>query len=128
VRYFGVPSGYEFASFVEDVIAVGNREPNLSAEELDQLATVDQPVHIQVFTTPSCPYCPAAVRAAHRLALASEHVVADMVSVGEYPHLAQRYDVMAVPKIVINETESFEGAVETDELVQRVVQVAQRAA
>jgi glutaredoxin-like protein len=128
VRYFGLPSGYEFASFVEDILAVGAGETDLSQDELVQLAAVQRPVHIQVFTTPSCPYCPDAVRAAHRLAIASGHVVADMISVAEYPHLAQRYDVTAVPTTVINETERFEGAVPVEELVRRVALVARPAA
>ena len=60
--------------------------------------------------TPTCPYCPAAVRMGTQLALASDRVTADMVMVTEFPHLVQRYGVMAVPKVVVNETRSFEGA------------------
>ena len=56
--------------------------------------------------------------------MASEHVRADMVAVGEFPQLSQRYQVMAVPKTVINETTSFEGAVSEDIFLQRVLEAA----
>ena len=43
------------------------------------------------------------------MAVESEFVTADVVEVGEYPHIAQRYQVYAVPKVVFNESVSFEG-------------------
>lgn len=64
------------------------------------------------------------MRTAHKFAMASEHVRADMVAVGEFPQLSQRYQVMAVPKTVINETTSFEGAVSEDIFLQRVLEAA----
>ena len=41
---------------------------------------------MQVFVTPTCPYCPAAVRMAHSLAIASDRVTADMVESIEFPN------------------------------------------
>ena len=52
--------------------------------------------------------------------MASPRVTADVVVANDFPHLAQRYDVMAVPKTVINETESFEGALPEAEVVKRL--------
>jgi glutaredoxin-like protein len=120
-RFFGVPSGYEFTTLLEDILDVGGSGPQLSPETSAALAGLDDDVHIQVFVTPTCPYCPAAVRMGHKLALGSEKVVADMVMATEFPQLSQRYGVMAVPKIVINETRSFEGAVAEDLFVEQVV-------
>jgi predicted DsbA family dithiol-disulfide isomerase len=47
---------------------------------------------------------------AHKLAIASAHVTADVVEVSEFPDLAQRYHIYGVPKIVINDVVEFEGA------------------
>ena len=47
---------------------------------------------------------------AHKLAIASAHVTADVVEVSEFPDLAQRYNIYGVPKIVINDVVEFEGA------------------
>ena len=124
VRFFGLPSGYEFASLIEDIIDVGSGSNDLPLDTLEALRGLQKDVHIQVFVTPTCPYCPAAVRTAHKFAMASEHVRADMVAAGEFPQLSQRYQVMAVPKTVINETASFEGAVPEDTFLQRVLEAA----
>jgi len=67
-------------------------------------------VHMQVFITPTCPYCSMAVVLAHQMAVASPMVRADMVEAMEFPQLAIKYQVMGVPRTVINETVHIEGA------------------
>ena len=53
------------------------------------------------------------------MAVESEHVTADVIEATEFPDLARRYAVRGVPKIVINETTEFVGALpESDYLAQ----------
>jgi len=68
IRFYGIPSGYEFSSLFEDIIDVSRGESGLLEPTKKALAHLKEPVHIQVFVTPTCPYCPMAVRLAHRLA------------------------------------------------------------
>jgi glutaredoxin-like protein len=110
VRFYGIPSGYEFTTLLHGIRLVASGEPELSAETLKALADVDQPVHVQVFVTPTCPYCASAVTLAHQMAVASPMVRADMVEAMEFPQLAVKYEVMGVPRTVINETVHIEGA------------------
>lgn len=110
VRFYGIPSGYEFASFLHAIQSVAAGKPELSDATLRVLAGVQKPVHIQVFVTPTCPYCPQAVMLAHQMAIASPMVRADMVEAMEFPQLAMKYQVMGVPRTVINETVHIEGA------------------
>ncbi len=126
-RFFGVPSGYEFTTLLEDVLEVGGAGTQLSEASRAAIAGLEGDVHIQVFVTPTCPYCPAAVRLGHALALASERVTADMVMATEFPHVSQRYGVMAVPKVVLNETRTFEGAPPEEQFVEQVVAAASGA-
>jgi glutaredoxin-like protein len=126
-RFFGVPAGYEFTTLLEDILEVGGAGSQLSAQSASAIAGLGSDVHIQVFVTPTCPYCPAAVRMGHALALASERVTADMVMSTEFPHVSQRYGVLAVPKVVINETRSFEGALPEEQFVEQVVAAASGA-
>jgi alkyl hydroperoxide reductase subunit F len=58
----------------------------------------------------TCPYCPKIVHVAHQFAFINENIRADMIEAQEFPQLAQRYNVSAVPKTIINEVHSFEGA------------------
>jgi glutaredoxin-like protein len=110
IRYFGIPSGYEFSSLIEDIMMISSGQSGLSQETKDILAKLDQPVHFQVFVTPTCPYCPQAVLLAHQLAFESDMVRGDMVEAIEFPHLSNKYQVQGVPRTVINETVHQEGA------------------
>jgi len=110
VRFYGIPSGYEFTSLLHAIRMVAAGKSELSEGALKALAEVTEPVHIQVFVTPTCPYCPQAVTLAHQMAIASPMVRADMVEAMEFPHLAMKYQVMGVPRTVINETVHIEGA------------------
>lgn len=110
IRYFGVPSGYEFATLLESLLMVSAGNGALDEQTKTKLNEVDSETHIQVFVTPTCPYCPGAALTANKFALENEHVRSETVEISEFPHLAHKYGVMGVPKVVINEDTSFEGA------------------
>jgi glutaredoxin-like protein len=120
IRYYGIPAGYEFSSLIEDIFMVSAGESGLNPETKTQLAALTQPLHLQVFVTPTCPYCPPAVRLAHQLALESDLVRADMVEAIEFPHLSMKYQVQGVPRTVINETVYLEGAAPEAMLMARI--------
>ncbi|MCK4689016.1 MAG: thioredoxin family protein [Candidatus Marinimicrobia bacterium] len=120
IKFYGIPSGYEFSSLLEDIIDISNRKHGVSDNILRELEAIDKPVHIQVLLTPTCPYCPSAVRTAHRLALANKNITADMIEATEFPYLSQKYSIRGVPKSVINENWSLEGAVPEQMFVEKI--------
>ncbi len=111
IRFYGIPSGYEFTSIIEDIIDVSRGESGLQPKSKEAVAGITEPVHFQVFVTPTCPYCPQAVRLAHRFAMESDLIRADMVEAIEFPHLANKHSVYGVPRTVINDKVHQEGAV-----------------
>ncbi len=126
IRYFGLPAGLEFTTLIEDILMVSEGKTRLSEEVRSKIRTIAKPVHIQVFVTPTCPYCPRAVLTAHQFAMENPNIVADMVEAMEFPELAERYRVFAVPKIVINETISFEDALPEDVFALYVLKAAEQ--
>jgi alkyl hydroperoxide reductase subunit F len=110
IRFFGLTGGHEFSSLMQAIIMVGTDTSGIHPDLEQMIQEIKKPVHIEVMTTLSCPYCPKAVHAAHQLAMVNEHIRADMVEGEEFPDLARKYDVYGVPKTMINETHSFEGA------------------
>lgn len=120
IRFFGIPAGYEFASLVEAVKLVSTGKTDLDPETREFLDRLEKDIHLQVFVTPTCPYCPGAVVLAHRMAYYSPKVTGDMVEATEFPHLAQKYHVMGVPRTVINETEYMEGSAPAHMLIDKI--------
>ena len=124
VRYLGIPSGYEFASLLEDLIDVSSGSTSLTDETRVALADLAEDVHIQVFVTPTCPFCPAAARMAHQMAVESGRITADVVEVSEFPELGTRYRVQGVPKIVMNESVELVGAQREPQFLEAVLSAA----
>jgi len=122
IRFYGIPSGYEFMSLLDAIQTVGSDEVQLAPDTLKFLEALESDVHIQVFVTPTCPHCPRAVILAHHLAYASSHVTADMVEATEFPELSARYSVYGVPRTVINEVVHQEGAAPEPLLLQKLRQ------
>ena len=79
IRYAGIPAGHEFSSLVNDLVLVSKQDSGLSPATREFLHGLEQPVNLQVFVTPTCPYCPRAVILAHQMALESDMVQAEMV-------------------------------------------------
>ena len=104
IRFFGIPSGYEFGSLIESIIMAGtDKESDLDPEIVEEIEKIDKPVHLQVFVTPTCPYCPRAVLNAFKFAMLNENITADMIEATEFQDLSMKYLVQGVPKTVIND-------------------------
>jgi len=121
VRIYGIPYGYELQTLIEAIINVSKGKTDLSDKTKSILAEVKSPVHIQVFVTLTCPHCPAAAAVAHKLAIESDMVKADVIETSEFPDLAMKYNVIGVPKIVINEKVEFVGAFNEDLFAEHVL-------
>ncbi len=123
VRYFGIPSGHEFSTVIQNIISFSNgANPSLSPASLEKIKQVDIPTEILVFVTPTCPYCPRAVLLAHEMAKANDNITAAMVEANEFPEWSMEHGVSAVPHIVVNEETAFIGAYPEDMFVDHVVQ------
>ena len=124
VVYYGIPSGYEFASLLEDIKMADSGDAKASesmkklAEKLDSSGTK---LRLQVFVTPTCPYCPRSVLFAHRLAFLSENVSGEMVEATEFMELSNKFQVSGVPKTVINDGKGeYVGAYPDDAAVEEI--------
>ena len=121
VRIYGIPYGYELQTLIEAIINVSKGTTDLSDKTKQILKDVKSPVHIQVFVTLTCPHCPAAAAIAHKLAIESDMIKADVIDGSEFPDLAVKYNVIGVPKIIINEKIEFIGAFNEDLFAEHVI-------
>jgi alkyl hydroperoxide reductase subunit F len=110
IRFYGLTAGYEFTSLIEAIIMASTGQSGLDPRLESFVKKIKEHVHIQVMVTLTCPYCPKMVHTAHQFAIANENIRADMVEASAFPQLAQRYNLIGVPKTIINEVHSFEGA------------------
>lgn len=110
LRFFGVTGGHEFSSLLQAIVMAGTEQSGLHPELETLVKKIEIPVHLEVMTTLTCPYCPKAVHAAQQLAMVNDTIQADMVDTAEFPELTRQYSVYETPKTVINGVHSFIGA------------------
>ena len=53
IRYYGIPSGYEFSSLLEDIKMISSGDSGLSQDTKDSLKALTDPMHLQVYVTPT---------------------------------------------------------------------------
>ena len=123
IRFFGLTGGYEFSSLLEAIQRVSLGVTTLDATVVELGSIIDVPTHIEVMVTLACPYCQKMVGLVHQLAMANEHVSADMVDSAEFPQLVNRYQVSGVPLTVVNGQRGFEGALPVQQMILSVLKM-----
>lgn len=126
VHFYGIPSGYEFTSLIEDILDMSDHERiDLSEDIKKEVKAIDSDVLLQVFITPTCPYCPRAVRVAHQMAMLNPKVRGEMVEAMEFEELSASFDVSGVPKTVINSGAAEQvGAVPAKTILKKIQDLA----
>jgi glutaredoxin-like protein len=120
IRYYGAPLGHELHTLTDAVRMAATGETGLSEQSRAQLKSLTSPVHLQVFFTPSCVYCPQMVSLANQAAIESPLVTSVAIDATEFPDLVQRYHVSGVPKTVINDATEILGAAPEDEFITAI--------
>ncbi|MEM4570288.1 MAG: thioredoxin family protein [Desulfurococcaceae archaeon] len=107
IRYYGLPSGQEFVPFIyiHEYISEGIKLPRSVVEEIE---TIETPLHIKVFVTPECPYCPIVVDFLNQTGLVNENLLIETIEAFENPYEADKYYVQYVPFISINRVEDYD--------------------
>jgi glutaredoxin-like protein len=121
VRFLGTPTGFELGTLLSALLHVSSGESGLAAATDQGLAELADDVHIRVFVTPTCPFCPGAARTAIQMATVSPHVTADLIEANEFADLADRYRVRGVPKTVMNDSVAFVGAQPETQFLRHVL-------
>ncbi len=105
IRYYGLPSGQEFAPFIYIHQYIANNIVKLPGEVIDLVKSIETPLHIKVFVTPECPYCPIVVDAINQMGLVNDLLLIETIEAIELPLEADMYGVSYVPDIIITDPE-----------------------
>lgn len=120
IKFNGIPAGHEINSFIPGILEVAGAGETLPESLANELKTLTKPVNIKVFVTLSCPHCAGAVQKAHKLALESPFINAEMVEAQTFGELSDKFNVSSVPKIVINDQYEFVGNQPLDVFLEEI--------
>lgn len=103
LAFHGVPGGHEFTSFVLGLYNLAGPGQKIDRQIAERIAEISDPVDIKILVTLSCTLCPELVKAAQRIAADNSKVTAEVYDIRHFEALRQRYNVMSVPCMVIND-------------------------
>ena len=108
LAFHGVPSGHEFTSFVLGLYNAAGPGQALDEATRQQIGAITHKTDLKILVTLSCTMCPDLVAAAQRIAAINPNVTAHVYDIRHFEDLKNRFKVMSVPCLIINdETVSF---------------------
>ncbi|MCD8204118.1 MAG: thioredoxin family protein, partial [Coprobacillus sp.] len=123
IRYYSIPGGHEFNSFVIALYNVAGKGQAVSDEIVSKVTSLKKPHKLQVMATLGCTNCPDVVMGTQRLASLSDKLEAEMYDINHFPDIREKYNIMAVPCLIIDESSVFFGKKSLEELASIIASV-----
>ena len=105
LAFHGVPGGHEFTSFVLGLYNAAGPGQALDEDTKAGIQAIGRRVDMKVLVSLSCTMCPELVTAAQKIAAENPNVTAEIYDLNHYPDLREKYQVMSVPCLVINDSQ-----------------------
>lgn len=104
LAFHGVPGGHEFSSFVLGIYnAMGPGQP-IDDKTRERIGAISKPTDIKVLVSLSCTMCPDTVVSAQHIAAKNKNITAEIYDIHHFEKIRQKYNVMSVPCILINDS------------------------
>lgn len=104
IHFHGVPGGHEINSFVIALYNVATSGQAIEENMVNRITSIKDKVNMKILVSLSCTMCPETVMSAQRIASLNDNVSAEMIDIAHFTHLKDKYKVMSVPCMVINDS------------------------
>ena len=118
LAFHGVPGGHEFTSFIIGLYNAAGPGQALDEDSLRKIDEINDPTDIKVLVSLSCTMCPELVMAAQHIAALNDKVRAEVYDINHFPELKEKYDVMSVPCLVLNDSKVIFGKKNVPQLLE----------
>ena len=120
LAFHGVPGGHEFSSFVLGIYnAFGPGQP-IPDKTRERIQAISKPTDIKVLVSLSCTMCPDTVVSAQHIAAKNKNVTAEIYDIHHFEKIRQKYNVMSVPCILINDADVSFGKKNIEQILELI--------
>lgn len=123
LAFHGVPGGHEFTSFVLGLYNAAGPGQALDDDVKKQIQSIKHPVNMKIMVSLTCTMCPELVTSAQRIAAENEMVTAEVYDLNHFQNLKEKYQVMSVPCMVINDGKAMFGKKNVNQLMDIIEQL-----
>ncbi|MBR5578142.1 MAG: FAD-dependent oxidoreductase [Lachnospiraceae bacterium] len=122
VRFYAVPGGHEFNSFIVALYNVAGPGQEVDPSLAESIQAVEKKTNLKILISLSCTMCPETVMSAQRSAVLSENIEAHMFDLAHFPELKEKYNVMSVPCLVVNDSKVYFGKKNLEEMTKIIAE------
>lgn len=119
--FHGVPGGHEFNSFILAMYNTAGPGQDIGEDNEKRIAAIQDKKDVTIAVSLSCTMCPDLVAAAERIAAASDKVTVHVYDLAHYPDLQNKYNIMSVPCLIVNDKDIHFGKKGVAELLDILV-------
>lgn len=118
IKFSSLPSGHELNSFILAMYNIAGPGQKISEDTMKNIKNISSPVNIKIGISLSCTKCPETVQAAQKIAVENKNVNVEIIDVFTFPDFKEKYDIMSVPAMIINDKDIFFGQKNIDEVIE----------
>lgn len=117
LHFHGVPGGHEFNSFILAMYNAAGPGQDIGKDAEARVAAINEKKHLNIAVSLSCTMCPDLVAAAERIAAGNKNITVDVYDLAHYPDMQQKYNIMSVPCMIVNDDDVHFGKKNVTELL-----------
>ena len=117
VNFHGTPAGHELESFILAIYNVAGPGQKIS-DELSKKVKALGAINLKIGASLSCTMCPDVVQGCQRIAALNDKITAEMVDLYYYPELRDKFDIMSIPALIIDDSDVVFGKKSLEELLE----------
>ena len=120
VAFHGVPGGHEFTSFILGLYNASGPGQKIDDQTYREIKDIKHPVDMKVLVSLSCTMCPDLVVACQRIATENPNIRAEVYDLQHFEELKNKYNVMSVPCLVINDDKVSFGKKNINQIIELI--------
>lgn len=121
LAFHGVPGGHEFTSFILGIYNAAGPGQAMDEDIRKRIRAIKNQVDIKILVSLSCTMCPDLVIAAQHIAAVGSNITAEVYDLQHYESLKNKYKVMSVPCMIINDEHVYFGK----KNIQQIIEIAE---
>ena len=118
ITFAGIPMGHEFNSFVLALLQVSGRPPKEEQSVLNQIKSLEGPLHVETFVSLTCQKCPDVVQALNLMSVVNPNITHTMIDGAVFKDESE--DIMAVPAVFLNGEEFGNGRMSVQDILNQL--------
>ena len=123
IRFYAMPGGHEFNSFVLSLYNVAGPGQAIELEDEEKINAISKDIDIKVLISLSCTMCPEVVVGTGKIASLNNNINANIIDISHFPDIKEKYNVMSVPCMVVNDKDVYFGKKSISQIIEIIEKI-----